>query len=58
MKYVLRQCRIALRLCELAGAGDDPRGAAYYSALLVNVGCHTDAYEQAQCSATTSRSRR
>jgi HD-GYP domain-containing protein (c-di-GMP phosphodiesterase class II) len=48
MEHVLRQCRIALRLCELAGAGDDTRAAAYYSALLVNVGCHTDAYEQAQ----------
>src|SRR5438132_11866634 len=48
MEHVLRQCRIASRLCELAGAGDDTRAAAYYSALLVNVGCHTDAYEQAQ----------
>src|SRR5215475_10382897 len=48
MEHVLRQCRIALRLCELAGAEDDTRAAVYYSALLVNVGCHTDAYEQAQ----------
>ena len=48
MEHVLRQCRIAMRLCELAGAGEGARAAAYYSALLVNVGCHTDAYEQVQ----------
>jgi len=48
MEHVLRQCRIAMRLCELAGAGEGARAAAYYGALLVNVGCHTDAYEQVQ----------
>jgi len=32
MEHVLRQCRIALRLCELAGGGDDARAAVYYSA--------------------------
>ncbi len=47
MEHVLRQCRIALRVCELLGLGDDERVAVYYTALLVNVGCHTDAYEQA-----------
>src|SRR3954451_2595879 len=47
MEHVLRQCRIALRICELAGLGDEERGAVYYAALLVNVGCHTDAHEQA-----------
>jgi HD-GYP domain-containing protein (c-di-GMP phosphodiesterase class II) len=47
MEHVLRQCRIALRLCELIGLGDDERVAVYYTALLVNVGCHTDAHEQA-----------
>jgi HD-GYP domain-containing protein (c-di-GMP phosphodiesterase class II) len=47
MEHVLRQCRIALRLCELIGLGDDEGVAVYYTALLVNVGCHTDAYEQA-----------
>lgn len=47
MEHVLRQCRIALRICELAGLGDEDRGAVYYAALLVNVGCHTDAHEQA-----------
>src|SRR4029079_2728989 len=47
MEHVLRQCRIALRVCELVGVDDDERAAVYYTALLVNVGCHTDAYEQA-----------
>ena len=46
MGHVLRQCQIAMRLCEFAGAGEEARAAAYYSALLVNVGCHTDAHEQ------------
>jgi HD-GYP domain-containing protein (c-di-GMP phosphodiesterase class II) len=47
MEHVLRQCRIALRLCELIGLGDEERVAVYYTALLVNVGCHSDAHEQA-----------
>jgi HD-GYP domain-containing protein (c-di-GMP phosphodiesterase class II) len=47
MEHVLRQCRIALRLCEAVVPDEELRVAAYYSALLVNVGCHTDAYEQA-----------
>jgi HD-GYP domain-containing protein (c-di-GMP phosphodiesterase class II) len=47
MEHVLRQCRIALHLCELAGLSDDERTAVYYSALLINVGCHSDAHEQA-----------
>src|SRR5215467_14390773 len=47
MEHVLRQCRIALRVCELVGLGDERRVAVYYTALLVNVGCHTDAHEQA-----------
>ena len=46
MEHVLRQCRIAMRLCDLLDADDVTRTAAYYSALLVNVGCHTDAHEQ------------
>jgi len=45
MEHVLRQCRIALRLAELVGLDEPARAAVYYSALLVNVGCHTDAYE-------------
>src|SRR5258705_8971628 len=47
MEHVLRQCRIALRMCELLGPGDEERVAVYYTALLVNVGCHSDAHEQA-----------
>ena len=47
MEHVLRQCRIAMRLCDLLEVDDKTRAAAYYSALLVNVGCHTDAHEQA-----------
>jgi HD-GYP domain-containing protein (c-di-GMP phosphodiesterase class II) len=46
MEHVLRQCWIATRLCDLAGFDVATRTAAYYSALLVNVGCHTDAHEQ------------
>src|SRR5690349_15189873 len=48
MEHVLRQCRIALRIAELVDVGDEDRQALYYVALLVNVGCHTDAYEQAR----------
>jgi HD-GYP domain-containing protein (c-di-GMP phosphodiesterase class II) len=47
MDHVLRQCRIALRIAELAGLDEHARSAIYYSALLVNVGCHSDAHEQA-----------
>jgi HD-GYP domain-containing protein (c-di-GMP phosphodiesterase class II) len=48
MEHVLRQCLIALRTAELAGLDDDQRAGVYYTALLVNVGCHTDAHEQAK----------
>jgi len=48
MEHVLRQCRIALRIGELAGLDEDQRATVYYAALLVNVGCHTDAHEQAR----------
>ena len=47
MEHVLRQCRIALRVAELASLDEQARSALYYSALLVNVGCHSDAHEQA-----------
>src|SRR3954451_8495028 len=47
MEHVLRQCRIALRIAELVGMDEEGRASLYYGALLVNVGCHTDAYEQA-----------
>src|ERR1700733_2504592 len=46
MEHVLRQCLIALRLAERAGLDERHRAAVYYTALLVNVGCHADAHEQ------------
>src|SRR3954451_17456696 len=48
MEHVLRQCLIALRLAELVGLDEQRRADVYYTALLVNVGCHSDAYEQAK----------
>ena len=48
MEHVLRQCLIALRLAERAGLDEQERAAVYYTALLVNVGCHADAHEQAK----------
>jgi HD-GYP domain-containing protein (c-di-GMP phosphodiesterase class II) len=48
MEHVLRQCLIALRLAERIGLDEDERACVYYTALLVNVGCHTDAHEQAK----------
>ena len=48
MEHVLRQCLIALRLADHAGLSEQERVAVYYTALLVNVGCHSDAHEQAK----------
>ena len=48
MEHVLRQCLIALRLAERFGLDEEERAAVYYTALLINVGCHTDAHEQAK----------
>jgi HD-GYP domain-containing protein (c-di-GMP phosphodiesterase class II) len=48
MEHMLRQCLIALRLAERAGLDEQRRAAVYYTALLVGVGCHTDAHEQAK----------
>ena len=48
MEHVLRQCMIALRLAECVGLGEEERSIVYYTALLVNVGCHSDAHEQAK----------
>ena len=48
MEHVLRQCLISLRVAERIGLDDTSRAAVYYSALLVNVGCHSDAHEQAK----------
>jgi HD-GYP domain-containing protein (c-di-GMP phosphodiesterase class II) len=48
MEHVLRQCLISLRIAERVGLDDPGRAAVYYTALLINVGCHSDAYEQAK----------
>jgi HD-GYP domain-containing protein (c-di-GMP phosphodiesterase class II) len=48
MEHVLRQCLIALRLAERIGLDEHERAAVYYTALLINVGCHSDAHEQAK----------
>ena len=48
MEHVLRQCLIALRLAEGIGLDEQQRAVVYYTALLVNVGCHSDAHEQAK----------
>jgi HD-GYP domain-containing protein (c-di-GMP phosphodiesterase class II) len=48
MEHVLRQCIISLRLADCARLGEQDRVAVYYTALLVNVGCHADAHEQAK----------
>jgi HD-GYP domain-containing protein (c-di-GMP phosphodiesterase class II) len=48
MEHVLRQCLIALRLAERIGLDEETRAVVYYTALLIDVGCHTDAHEQAK----------
>jgi HD-GYP domain-containing protein (c-di-GMP phosphodiesterase class II) len=48
MEHVLRQCLIGLRLAERLGLEERERVVVYYTALLVNVGCHSDAHEQAK----------
>ena len=48
MEHVLRQCLISLRLAEAIGLGEEERSVVYYTALLLNVGCHSDAHEQAR----------
>jgi HD-GYP domain-containing protein (c-di-GMP phosphodiesterase class II)/DNA-binding CsgD family transcriptional regulator len=48
MEHVLRECMIALRLADRLGLDDAERSTVYYTALLVNVGCHADAHEQAK----------
>src|ERR1700749_1485618 len=48
MEHVLRECMIALRLADRTGLDEAERSTVYYTALLVNVGCHADAHEQAK----------
>jgi HD-GYP domain-containing protein (c-di-GMP phosphodiesterase class II) len=48
MEHVLRQCLVALRIGDALGLDEEQRAAVYYTALLINVGCHSDAHEQAK----------
>ncbi len=48
MEHVLRQCLIALRLADRLALDEATRASVYYTALLTNVGCHSDAHEQAK----------
>ncbi|HEY2902591.1 MAG TPA: HD domain-containing phosphohydrolase [Polyangia bacterium] len=48
MEHVLRQCLIALRIAERMGLDSQARTTVYFAALLINVGCHADAHEQAK----------
>ena len=48
MEHVLRQSLIAPGLGELLGFGEAARAGLYHSSLIVWVGCHIDAYEQAK----------
>jgi HD-GYP domain-containing protein (c-di-GMP phosphodiesterase class II) len=48
MEHVLRQSMISMRLAEVLGLAEDETSVVYYAALLVNVGCHSDAHEQAK----------
>src|SRR3989440_9518246 len=48
MEHILRQCLVALRLAERLGLDEETRAVVYYTALLINVGCHSDAHEQAK----------
>src|ERR1700742_3371921 len=48
MEHVLRECMIALRLADQLQLNEKERSTVYYTALLVNVGCHSDAHEQAK----------
>ena len=47
VERVLRQTVIAMRLAEVAGAGDEVRTATYYTSLLTWVGCAADTSELA-----------
>ncbi len=48
MEHVLRQCLIALGLADRVGFGADDRQAVFFGSLVVWIGCHVDAYEQAK----------
>src|SRR3954467_14905196 len=44
-EHVLGRCLIALRRGGAVGLDGEQRADVYYTALLVNVGCHSDAHE-------------
>ncbi|HUA05921.1 MAG TPA: hypothetical protein VMB27_18575 [Solirubrobacteraceae bacterium] len=48
MEHLLRQCLIALRIAEQIGLEEEHRATVYYTALLINVGCHYDTHEREQ----------
>src|SRR5437763_6090350 len=48
MEHVLRQCLICLRLARHLGLAEADQEVVYYTALVAWVGCHVDAYEQAE----------
>jgi putative nucleotidyltransferase with HDIG domain len=48
MEHVLRQCLIALGLADRLGLGAEDRQAVFFGSLVVWIGCHVDAYEQAK----------
>src|SRR6476646_112918 len=48
MEHVLRQCLISLHLAERLDLADEEKLVVYYTALLLTVGCHSDAHEQAK----------
>ncbi len=48
MEHVLRQCLIALRLADQLKLDDEEKVVVYYTSLLITVGCHSDAHEQAK----------
>ena len=48
MEHALRQCLIALRLADRFEVDPQMRATIYYTALLTNVGGHTDGHERAQ----------
>ena len=47
-EHVLRQTVISLRIADRLGLEAEDRATLYFAALLVNVGCHSDAHEQAK----------
>jgi HD-GYP domain-containing protein (c-di-GMP phosphodiesterase class II) len=48
MEHILRHTLIALRIAERLGLDPGERSVVYFTALMIGVGCHTDAHEQAK----------